>query len=164
MIDPLSKIVEASAQQAIVENKAIPDQFNNAAIKEVTNQIFTSLKGQVAQGNMQQVIAMFQSGVGRSIGTNPVVSNVISSVASSLQSKFGIAPDVASSVANGLVPQVINQVIKKANDPQDIEFDLQQMMRGMSGNSSLDISGMIGKAPKGALGSIGDVFGKLFGK
>lgn len=164
MIEPLSRLVEATAQQAIVQNKAIPDQFNNAAIKEVTNQIFTSLKGQVSQGNMQQVIAMFQPSAGRTIGTNPVVSNIITSVAASLQSKFGITPDIAQSVANGLVPQVISQVIKKANDPQDIEFDLQQMMRGMTGNSSLDISGMISQAPKGALGSIGNVFGKLFGK
>ena len=116
MMDPLSKIVEASAQQTIVDNKAIPDQFNNAAIKEVTNQIFNSLKGQVSQGNMQQVISMFQAPAGRSVGTNPVVSTIITSVAGSLQSKFGIAPDVAQSVANGLVPQVISQVIKKANN------------------------------------------------
>ena len=164
MLEPLSKLVEESAQQAIVQNKAIPDQFNNAAIKEVTNQIFTSLKGQVSQGNMQQVIAMFQTGAGRTMGANPVVTTIISSVTTSLQTKFGVSPDVAQSVANGLVPQVMSQVIKKANDPQDIEFDLQQMMRGMTGNTNLDISGMIGQAPKGALGTIGNVFGKLFGK
>jgi len=164
MLEPLSKLVEESAQQAIVQNKAIPDQFNNAAIKEVTNQIFTSLKGQVSQGNMQQVIAMFQTNAGRTMGANPVVTTIISSVTTSLQSKFGISPEVAQSVANGLVPQVMSQVIRKANDPHDIEFDLQQMMRGMTGNTSLDISGMIGQQPKGALGTIGNVFGKLFGK
>ena len=164
MIEPLSKLVEESAQQTIVQNKAIPDQFNNAAIKEVTNQIFTSLKGQVSQGNMQQVIAMFQTNAGRTMGANPVVTTIISSVTTSLQSKFGISPEVAQSVANGLVPQVMSQVIRKANDPHDIEFDLQQMMRGMTGNTSLDISGMIGQQPKGALGTIGNVFGKLFGK
>ena len=163
MLEPLSKLVEESAQQAIVQNKAIPDQFNNAAIKEVTNQIFSSLKGQVSQGNMQQVIAMFQAGASAKMSTNPVISTIISSVTASLQSKFGIAPDVAQSVANGLVPQVISQVIKKSNDPQNIEFDLQHMMRGMTGDSSLDISGMLGQ-PKGTLGTIGNVFGKLFGK
>ena len=164
MLEPLSKLVEESAQQVIVQNKSIPDQFNNAAIKEVSNQIFNSLKGQVAQGGIQNVVSMFQTGAGRTVGTNPVVTTIISSVTSSLQSKFGISADVAQSVADSLVPQVISQVIKKANDPQNIEFDLQHMMRTMSGNSSLDISGMLGQSPKGALGSIGNVFGKLFGK
>ena len=163
MLESLSKLVEDSAQQTIVQNKSIPDQFNNAAIKEVTNQIVNTLKGQVAQGNLQQVVSMFQSG-NRTIGSNPVVNNMITSVTGSLQSKFGISAEVAQSVASNLVPQVISQVIKKANDPQDIDFDIQQMMRTVSGNSSLDISGMMAQAPKGAIGSIGNVLGKLFGK
>ena len=33
-----------------------------------------------------------------------------------------------------------------------------------AGNNSLDISTMIGQAPRSTMGSIGDVFGKLFGK
>ena len=164
MLDSLAKVVEDSAQQAIVQNKAIPDQFNNAAIKEVTNQIISTLKGQVAQGNIQQVVTMFQPGAAKTLGTNTIVASIISSVTGSLQSKFGISPEIAQSVANNVVPSVITQVIRKANDPQDIDFDLQQMMRGMTGNNSLDISGMLGQGPKGALGSIGNVFGKLFGK
>ena len=164
MLDSLVKVVEESAQQAIVQNKAIPDQFNNAAIKEITNQIISNLKGQVAQGNIQQLVMMFQAGAARTIGTNPVVTSIIASVTGSLESKFGISSQVAQSVANSVVPSVITQVIKRANDPQDIDFDLQQMMRSMTGNTSLDISGMIGQGPKGALGSIGNVFGKLFGK
>jgi hypothetical protein len=164
MLEQLMKLVEQNADQQIVQNKAIPDQFNNAAIKEVTNQIFNNLKGQVVGGNMQQIVAMFHDKRGKSVGGNPVVTSMISSVTSSLNSKFGISPQVAESVAASLVPQVLNQVIKKANDPQDIDFDLQQMMRGMSGNSSLDISSMIAGTPKGGLGGLGDVLGKLFGK
>ena len=163
MLEQLLKLVEQNAQQPIIQNKAIPDQFNNAAIKEVTNQIIESLKGQISQGNIQQVVSMFQSG-GRSIGTNPVVGNVISSVSASLTSKFGISQEVAQSVANDVVPSVISQVVKKANDPHDIDFDLQQMMRGMTGNSSLDITSIIGQSQKGTMGSIGNIFGKLFGK
>lgn len=164
MLDQLLKLVEQSAQQPIVQNKDIPDQFNNAAIKEVTNQILTNLKGQVAQGNMQQIVTLFQGGAGRTLGSNPMINSMVTSVTSSLTTKFGISDQVAQSIANNLVPTVIGQVIKKANDPHDIDFDLQQMMRSMTGNSGLDISGMLGQNPKGAIGSIGNVFGKLFGK
>ena len=165
MLEQLLKLVEQNAKQPIIENKALPDQFNNAAIKEVTNQIFNIMKSQVAQGNMAQIVSMFQTGAGRSsVGGNPVVAVMISSVTNSLTSKFGIQGEVAQGIASSIVPTVIGQVIKKANDPHDIDFDLQQMMRGMSGNNTLDISGMIGQSPKGAIGSIGNVFGKLFGK
>ena len=161
MLDQLLKLVEQSAQAPIVQNKDIPDQLNNAAIKEVTNQILTSLKGQVGQGNIQQVISLFQSNnAGRQ--TNPVVATIISSVASSLTTKFNISTQVAQSVANNLVPAVINQVIQKTNDPKDIDFDLQQMMRGMSGNNSLDISSFTIKSNQQSTGSITEIFGKLF--
>lgn len=163
MLDQLLKIVEQNAQETIVQNKAIPDQFNNAAIKDVTNQIISNLKGQVGQGNIQQVVSMFQSGAGRSAGSHPVINNLVSSVANSLTTKFNIPQQVAQNVANTLVPNVMNQLIRKTNDPKDIDFDLQQMMRGMSGNPSLDITGMLGQAPKGALGNVGNIIGKLFG-
>lgn len=163
MIDALSKLVEENAQQAIVQNKSIPDQFNNAAIKEVTNQIISNLKGQVAQGNMSQVISLFQSGA-RNINSNPLVSSMMGSVTKSLEAKFGLSPQVAQTVASNVIPTVITQVISRTNDPRNIDFDLQQMMRTMSGNSTLDITSMLTQQPKGALGSIGNVFGKLFGK
>jgi len=56
---------------------------------------------------------------------------------------------------------VMTQVIKKTNDPRDIDFDLQQMLRGMSGNNQLDISSMIPQQQKSTLAS---VFSKLFRK
>lgn len=162
MLDQLLKIVEENAQQPIVNNQAIPNQFNQAAIKEVGNQILNNLKGQVNQGNMQQVIALFQSGGGKNVGQHPVVDSIVQSVSNSLASKFTLPGDVARQAASGLVPQVINQVIKKTNDPRDIDFDLQQMMRGMSGNHTLDISSMIttGETKR----SLGSLLGKLFGK
>ena len=163
MLDQLLKLVEQHAGQAIVSNKAIPDQLNNAAIKEVTNQIFNGIHGQVTHGKMEQVVALFQSGIS-SKTQSPVMTTIVETVTNSLSTKFNIAPDVAKSVADSIVPAVMNQVIKKTNDPKDIDFDLQQMLRRMSGNNNLDISGLISSAPKTTAGSIGNVFSKLFGK
>ena len=164
MLEQLLKLVEQNAKQPIVENSSLPNQFNNAVIKEVTNQIYSSLKHQVSQGNMQQIVSLFQNTSSRSMGSSPVISTMISAITSSLNTKFGITTEVAQSIASSIVPTVIEQIIKKSKDPQDIDFDLQQMMRGMSGNNSLDISAMMGEIPKSTFGNIGHVFGKLFGK
>lgn len=163
MMNQLQKIVEECAQEQIIQNKAIPDQLNNAAIREVCDQMFTCLKDQVTKGAMQEVVTLFQKN-SMVKQNNPLVATMTSCVASSLTSKFSITPQVSQSVANNLVPTVLNQVIARTNDPRNIDFDLQQMMRGMTGNSSLDISQMLNQAPKTTVGSVSGVFGKIFGK
>ena len=158
MLDQLMKIVEQNAG-SVVDNKAIPDQFSNAAIKEITNQIFYGLKGQVSDGNMQGVISLFQTGITRQ--PSPVINAITDIVSRNLVSKFRLAPEVAQSVASQIVPTVMTQVIKKTNDPRDIDFDLQQMLRRMSGDNNLDISSMMPQKTKTTLGS---VFNKFFKK
>ncbi|MBL7851580.1 MAG: hypothetical protein JNN04_11810 [Cyclobacteriaceae bacterium] len=161
MLDQLLKLVEQNAQQSILQNRAIPDQLNNAAIKEVTNQIFNGIKSQVTQGHMDQVISLFQTGVKKH--PSPVIASIVDTVTRNLASKFNLAPDVAKGVADQIVPQVMAQVIKKTNDPHDIDFDLQHMLRGMTGDNQLDISSML-PPTKTTVGSISGVFNRLFGK
>jgi hypothetical protein len=167
MIDQLIKLVEQNAGDAIIKNQAIPNQFNNAAIEDVAEQIFSGLKGQVSQGNMQQVASMFGGGHAASLANNPMVTQIVSNIAASFGSKFGISPQVAQNIAAGLIPQVMNQFINKTNDPNDRDFDLQDMMRGFSGNSNLNINDVLGQLSGGSsnqgLGGVGDVLGKLFG-
>jgi hypothetical protein len=62
MLDQLIKLVEQNAGKDIVQNKAIPDQHNQAAIKTVAEQILNGLKSQASAGNVQQIAGMFQGG------------------------------------------------------------------------------------------------------
>jgi Bacterial protein of unknown function (DUF937) len=165
MLDQLTKLVEQYAGDAIVKNDAVPNQHNNAAIQDVASQIFNGMKGQVSQGNMQQVVSMFQGQNSNSFASNPMISGMVSQVAGSLASKFGISPQAAQSIATNLLPQVMNQFVNKTNDPNDRDFDLQDMMRGFSGNSNLDIGDILGKVTnsQGSSGGLGNVLGNLFG-
>lgn len=162
MLDQLIKLVEQNAGDAIVNNPAIPNQFNNDAIQEVAQQIFTGLQGQVQQGNLQQVVGMFKGSSGSSLTSNPMVAQIISSVAGNFAAKFGVSPQLAQQVVSGLVPQVMNQFVNKTNDPNDGDFDLQDMMRNFSGNSGLDIGDLLGQFSGGKTGGLGNVLGKLF--
>lgn len=165
MIDQFIKLVEQHAGDAIVQNKAVPDQFNNSAIQEVAQQIFGGLQNQVGQGNLQEVTAMFSGSTG-SLAGNPMVAQMITNIAGSFASKFGVSPQAAQSIAGSLIPQVMNQFIQKTNDPNDADFDLQTMMRSFSGNSGLDIGDLLGKVTAGSSsqgsGDLGTVLGKMF--
>ncbi len=88
MLDQLMKLVEEHAGDAIINNPAIPNQHNNAAIKDVASQIFGGLQSQASGGNLQQIVSMFQNGGGSSIAHNPMVANIISSVAGNFASKL----------------------------------------------------------------------------
>ncbi len=165
MLDQLIKLVEQNASKAIVNNSAIPDQHNNAAIQEVASQIFNGLQSQAKQGNLTQLVGLFQGG-GSSLSNNPIVSSLIASVAGSVASKFGISPQAAQSMAASLLPTVMSQLVKKTNDPKDNSFDLTNIMKTVSGNNSLDVASIIGQVAggKGSLGGLGGMLGGLFGK
>lgn len=160
MIDQLVKLVEQNAGDAIVKNSAIPNQFNGAAIQDVAKQILGGLQGG-AQGNVQEVAALFNGGNLGALANNPMIAQIISKVAGNFASKFGVSPQMAQSIAAGLIPQVMGQFINKTNDPDDNDFDLQDMLKGFTGNSGLDVGSILGKV---AGGNAGDLLGKILGK
>ena len=168
MLDQLIKLVEQNAGEAIVQNKAIPNQFNQAAIQEVASQIFNGMKGQVGQGNLQQVVSLFQGNAKNSLTNNPMVTQMIANIAGNFASKFGVSPQTAKSIVAGLVPTVMNQLVSKTNNPNDKDFDLTDMMRNMSGNNKLDVGSILGQLSGGKsnnpMGGIGDMLGGFLGK
>lgn len=165
MLDQLFLLVKEHAGDAIVNNTEIPDVHNNAAIQEVSSQIFNGLKDQVMQGNVQQVSSLFQ-GNASSISSHPVVTQLISSVAGNFASKFGIPQSTAQNVAYRLVPAVIGKLVSKTNDPSDNDFDIQSMLNSFGGN--VDIGAILNQftgnnSNQGTLGGLGSALGKLFG-
>jgi hypothetical protein len=159
MIDQLLKLVQQNAGDAIVNNDAIPNQFNGAAIESVAQQIFSGLQGSASQGNVQQVASLFNGSNMNALASNPMVTQMISKVAGEFAGKFGVSPQVAQSIAAGLIPQVMNQFINKTNDPGDSDFDLRDMLRGFTGNSGLSANDLLGKDGAGDLtGMLGNMF------
>lgn len=159
MLDQLMKLVQQNAGEAIVKNPAIPDDQNNEAIQDVAQNILGGLKSQASQGNLDQITSMFKNGGSSSLTSNPVVAGIIGNVAGSLASKFGISQATAHQIANSVLPQVMNQFVNKTNDPNDKDFDLQDMLGKFTGNSN--VGDMLGKA--GGTGGLGEKIGKMFG-
>jgi hypothetical protein len=160
MLEQLINLVEQHAGSAIVNNPAIPDQHNSAAIQHVAQEIFNGLQSHATSGNLSQLTSLFQSGSG--ISSHPIVTQLISSVASSVASKFGISTSAAQSMASSLLPTVMNQLVSRTNNPNDNSFDLTNMMQTFTGNSNFDVSGMLNQLTGGS-GGIGNLLGKLFG-
>jgi len=136
MLEQLIKLVQQNANDDIVANQAVPNEFNGAVIQDVATQIFSGLHGQASKGNMRDIVSMFQSN-GSSLKGNPVVSQLILSITGNLANKFGVSRQAASGIANSLIPTVMDQFIKKTNDPDDSDFDLQDVVKNVTGKSDV---------------------------
>ena len=158
MIDQLVNLVRQNAGDAIVKNPAIPDDKNNDAIQDVAQNIFGGLQEQAQGGNLSSLVSMFNSGPSSS---NPAVTQIIGRVAGSLASKFNVSPQTAQQIASGILPVVMNQFVNKAKDPNDNDFDLQDIVSKVGGGK-VDASDLLGKLTGGS-GGIGGALGKMFG-
>ncbi len=145
MIENLINLVKEHAGDAIINNPAIPNEKNNAAISETANSIMSSLKSQASGGQIQNILSMFQSG---SAENTPVTSAISNTVTENLMNKFGLDNSQAGKIATTMLPGILNSFIKKTNDPSDSSFDLKDVVTKIGGNT----------------GGIGNMLGNIFGK
>jgi hypothetical protein len=161
MIDQLINLVKQSAGDEIERNPAIPNEQNGEAMREVGNEISSGLEREAKQGNVQNLVAMFKGNTSGGLTSNPMIQSIVAGVASKLGAKFGVSPEKANQIASAIVPKVLNQFINKTNDPNDKEFDLQDVLKNLTGNSNIgDLMSQFSGSQKGGLGeAIGGMFG-----
>lgn len=167
MFDQLVQLVKQHAGDAIINNPAIPNQYNDSAINDVASSIFNGLQQHAANGNLQDIVTLFQNGGSGSFSNHPIVSNIISSAAGTLTTKYGVSSQSAQSIISQLMPTVMNQFISRTNNPNDNSFNLTNILQTVSGNSNLNVSNLLGQVTGGnsnnLFGSLSNLAGKLFG-
>lgn len=137
MLDQLISLVKEHAGEAIVNNPAIPNEHNDAAIRETASGIFDTLKQQGGIGDL------LRSGA----SNNPLVGQISSVVVQQLSSKFNIDAAQAGTIVQQLIPTVMNRFVEKTNDPADSSFNMDDILStlGGSGNVLNAVKGMFGK-------------------
>lgn len=142
MLENLLNLVKEQAQEAIVNNSAVPNEHNDAAIQEVANAIQSGLADHAQGGGLQSIMQMF-SGQAGDLANNPAVQNIVTNAAGSLAGKFGVDPAQASSIASSLIPQIMNQFTQRTADPNNSSFDLNSVISSFTGGQSGGIGGLI---------------------
>jgi uncharacterized protein (DUF2267 family) len=163
MIDQLKKLVENYAGDAVIRNSEVPDEKNAEAIEAISSGIEEGLQNEVRKGKYEEFLSMFQGG--QALSSSPAVSGIMNSVVGNLSSRLGLSPQASQSIAASLIPMVMNGLVNKTNDPNDNDFDLQDILRSFSGKEGLNVGEILGKFTGGskAGGGVGDMLGKMFG-
>lgn len=185
MFEQLTQLVQQFGQDAVVKNDAIPNEQNDAVLKEASSSILDGLKSMVAKGNISELGNLI-NGSATTDNSNPVVQKLKEQLSGTLGEKFGLDANSASGVAGNLVPQVLGSLINNAKDPNHKGFEVSDLVNAISegkGNSGLmdmvsQYGGQFGldqnadgkvdfKDAVSAVtkkGGLGGILGKLFGK
>lgn len=152
MLENLIELIKENAGEAIIDNPAIPNEKNNAAIETAAGALFKALKGTAKTGGVNSIKDLFQEGT--DVNSNPVVNKISANVAGELMKKFGLNKGAASGIVAMLIPIVLSKLIKKTNDPKDNSINLDSVIGSLtSGKSGLGGLGSILGTLKGMLGS-----------
>ncbi|MGN7719349.1 hypothetical protein [Chitinophaga sp. 22620] len=146
MLDQLVQLVRENAQETVVANPAIPNEQNEAVIGEATHSIASGLQDALANGNVKEVMGLFNSN-GQVDSQNPVVNNISGNLISNLTQKFNLNSGTAASIAASLIPAVLGSLVKKTNDPSDNGFSLDSIFGSLTGGSTngVNLGGLLGK-------------------
>ncbi len=158
MLENLLNLVRENSREAIINNPAIPNEYNDAAIQTTTQSILSGLQQQVSGGNLEGLITMFS---GQDNATNhPVINNVNQNVVSNLMARFGISNGAAGAIASSLVPVVMSKLVSKTNDPNDSSFNLPGMLSSLTGE---DAGGLVNNTLEGRHSAKGNGLNDLLG-
>jgi|DEB19_MinimDraft_2_1074335.scaffolds.fasta_scaffold09448_3 hypothetical protein len=158
MIENLTELIRENSAELIINNEAIKNEYNEAAISETLNVIISGLKSEVSKGNIAGLTEILKSN--GNLSNNKIVSKMVSNFSESLISKFDVNNNDAEHISQNLIPEVMHQLISKTNDPNDESFNIQGLLSNLGGNG---LGGMLinmfsSNKKEGESGGLGGMF------
>ena len=150
MLEQLFNLVKEQAGSAIIQNPDIPNERNNEAIADVTNNISGGLQQALAGGQFNDVLSLL-GGRGGDLQSNPLANQLSVNAVQSLMNKFNLNQGQAGGIVSSLLPSVLQKFISKTNDPGDNSFDLQGIFSSLTVGKTggLDLQGMLSRITQG---------------
>lgn len=128
MLKNIENLVRENAQEAIVNNQAVPNEKNEEAIQAASGSLIDVLKEKVSSGNIGELISSFQQG-NLSGTTADEVSNKFTDKLQGLGIDLGQAKNIAATI----IPTILAKFTQKTSDPNDSSFDLQDILGNITG-------------------------------
>ena len=135
MLKELFDLVRGNAEETVIRNPEVPDQYNNEVVAEATNTVASGMRNMVAGGGLQSLISLFtgQNSSRKNLLQNPIVNMMMGHFASKLMNKFSMNNAQANNVSGHLIPDVLSNLINKTNDPSDSSFSLEKLIGSITG-------------------------------
>lgn len=150
MLAQIMELVQQQAGSAIVQNPAVPNDKNDATTMVAGESLQNGLQQLLSGGGVKQIMDLF-SGKTPVSNDNPAVQQISGNVVSDLMNKVGLSGDQAGNVASSLVPNALQDLIQKVKDPNNSQFQIQDIFNQLSGGATqgLNLQGLLQKFQNG---------------
>jgi len=136
MLDNLMNLIKGNSSEAVINNPAIPNDKNNAAVEAAGTSILGTLKNSLSNGKIGEVLAYFKKhGIGGGESDN-IVKEATADYSKNLQKDLNVSASEANSIAEKVVPATMSQLATKTVDPSDKSFSIQDIFSKLSGGKS----------------------------
>lgn len=144
MLENLESLIRDNAQASVVNNDQVPNEKNEQVIQAASSSVVDVLNNQGGTGGIGDMISSFTNGSAQ----NGVIDKVMATFADKLGG-LGISAETAKSIGSSLIPMVMTKFFNKAADPNDNDFNLQEMIGKFAGGADgkfdlNDVKGMFG--------------------
>ncbi|MEJ7625283.1 MAG: hypothetical protein WKF35_00350 [Ferruginibacter sp.] len=158
MLDNLMNLIKGNSTEAVINNPAIPNDKNNAAVEAAGTSILGTLKNSLSNGKIGEVLAYFKKhGIGGGDSDN-IVKEATADYSKNLQKDLNLNAAEANSIAEKVVPASMNELATKTVDPSDKSFNIQDIFSKLSGGKSdkINFQDMLNRFDGGKLDHDGD--------
>lgn len=132
MIEQLFQLVQQSSQVDIVENDAIPNEYNQEAMSIATKSVVNGLQQSISNNGLGDVMRML-GGVKETDMSNPIVNGISNDFVENIISKLGINKATAMSIASSLIPMILSKLGSQTRDPQNSNFNINDIIGKLTG-------------------------------
>lgn len=136
MIEQLFNLIKEESQNEIINNPAIPNEFNDQAVGLATESVFSGLQSHLANGGLQDVLGMFAGGQAGPSTSNALMGGMTDNFVKGMMSKFGIDSPMAQTIAASVIPMVIGKLVSRTNDPANNGFDINGIIGSLIGGGN----------------------------
>lgn len=142
MLKELFDLVKGESTDTVINNPAVPNEYNDGVVAEATNTVASGFRNLVAGGGVQSLSSLFGSDTDKkSLLSNPIVSMMMGHFASKLMNKFNLNSNQANNLSGHLIPNVLGSLIHKSNDPNNSTFSLEKLLASITGGKSEGLGG-----------------------
>ena len=143
MLDQLTQLAKQFGQEAVVNNKAIPNELNQSIVNETGNSLMAGLQKMASEGNFEQLAGLLQGN--NANASNPAVKDLVNQVSGNLGQKFNIDSNAANGIASNMIPQILGSLIGNAKDPNVKGFEMSDLVNAISGSGNSGLMEAVSK-------------------
>lgn len=170
MLEQIMQLIRDAGEQEVVQNSEVPNEHNNAVMGEAAQAVAGTLQGALANGNLQEIMSMFDGDDDQVLAANPLSQQMQGSFADSVTQKLGLNKQTAMKIGAVLIPIVISQMVKRTRSQHsnDSAFNIGDLIGSLTGGRSggLDIGSLVQQFTGGGQqqhGGLTDVIAQLTG-